>query len=68
MKLLLEYQEENIDGFLQGGTNYNQFLATFQNTQEELEKIGPFFQVAIHFHPSHPQPQIINASFCALVR
>ena len=25
------------------------------------------FQVAIHFHPSHPQLDIINSSFCALV-
>ena len=26
-----------------------------------------FFQVAIHFHPSHPQQKIINSSFCALL-
>ena len=37
------------------------------NTQEELEKTGQFFQVAINFHPSHPQPKIINTSFCALL-
>ena len=26
-----------------------------------------FFQVAIHFHPSYPQPKMITTSFCALV-
>ena len=55
MKLLLERREEIIKEFIREGTNYNQFLPTSLNTQEELEKIGRFFQVAILFHPSHPQ-------------
>ena len=37
------------------------FKRLLYNTQEELEKI------AIHFHPSHPQPKIINISFRAPV-
>ena len=32
------------------------------NTQKELEKIGQFFQVSIHFHPSHLRPNILNTS------
>ena len=68
MKLLLQHREENIKIFLGGRTNYNQLLATsLKGTQEELEKVGQLFQVAIHFHPSHLQPNIINTSFCALV-
>ena len=43
------------------------FWQFFQNTQKELGKIGQFFQVAIHFHPSHPQPKVDETSFCALV-
>ena len=39
-----------------------------KNTQEELEKLGQFsFQIAIHFHPIHPQPRINDSSFCVLV-
>ena len=35
---------------------------------KNLKKVAmQFFQVAIHFHPSHPQPNIINTSFCTLV-
>ena len=30
---------------------------------EELQKL----KVAIHFHPRHPQPNIVNSSFCELV-
>ena len=37
------------------------------NSQEELERIGQLFQVAIRFHPSHPQAKMIDTSFCALV-
>ena len=32
-----------------------------------LKKWANFFQVAIRFHPGHPQPKMINTSFCALV-
>ena len=39
----------------------------FQNTQNELEKVCQLFQVAIHFHPGHPQPKMNDTSFCALV-
>ena len=35
--------------------------------KRELERIGDFFQVAMHFPPSHPRPNIINTSFFALV-
>ena len=31
------------------------FFQIFENTQEEVEKIGQIFQVVICFHPSHPQ-------------
>ena len=41
--------------------------AFFQNTQNELVKIGQFFQVAIHFHPCYPQPKMDDTSFCGLV-
>ena len=65
MKLLFRVDwEENIKGFLQTRTSYNQFLAT--SLKYELEQIGgKFIQVAILFHPSHPQPNMIN-SFCIL--
>ena len=64
IKLLLEHREY----IIKGRTNYHQFLGRFlQNPQEKIEKIGQFFQVAIHFNPGHPQPKIINTSFCALV-
>ena len=68
MKLLLERREEISKGFIRERTNYKQFLPASLNTQEEHEKIGRCFQAAILFHPSHPQSNIINASFCALVR
>ena len=55
MKLPLPHREENIK------TNHSRFLAT------SLKFTGQCFQAAIHFHPSHPQPNIINISFCALV-
>ena len=32
-----------------------------------LKKLANFFQLAVHCHPCHPQPKIINTSFCALV-
>ena len=63
MKLLLQHREENSKVFLLGRTKYNHVLATFLNTQEELEKVGQFFPVAIQFHPSHPHPNIIDSSF-----
>ena len=65
-ELLLQFREENIKICLLERTNY-QFLATSLNTQEELEKVGQIFQVAIHFHPSQSQLSIITGSFCALV-
>lgn len=36
----------------------NQFFLL--NTREELEKIDKFFQVVIHFHPSHSPKKITN--------
>ena len=64
IKLLFQHREENTKVFLLELKNYNQFLVTFLKThthsQEELEKIGEFFQVAIQFHPSHLQPNIVN--------
>ena len=30
-----------------------------RSTHSELEKIGPFFQVPIHFHHSYPQQKIL---------
>ena len=47
--------------FLQGRTNHNKFFSAFSKIHRENLK------VAIHFHPSHPQPNIMNSSFCALV-
>ena len=41
-------------------------MISFQRHLENTQ-VGQFFQVAIHFHPSHPQPNIIDNSFCALV-
>ena len=67
MEFLLEHREGNIKGFFRGRTNFKQFLRTSLQYTRELENIGQFFQVAIHFHPSHPQPKIINTSFCALL-
>ena len=67
MKLHLKHREENTKVFLRGRTIYSRFLATsLKGTQEELENVGQLFQVAIHFHPSHLQPNIINTSFFAL--
>ena len=60
MTLLLQHREENIVVFLRERTSYNQLLATSL-------KVGQLFQVAIHFHPNHQQPNKINSSFCALV-
>ena len=42
-------------------TKEDQFLAFFQNTQEEYEKLA-FLKIVIHFHPSHPQPKMNDAS------
>ena len=68
MKLPLQHRNESIKVFLRGRTNYNQLLATsLKGTQGELEKDGQLFQVSIHFHPSHLQPNIINTRFCAVV-
>ena len=64
MKLLLERREENIKVFSQGRTSYKQFYAT---SPQYTYTSGQFFQVVIHFHPSHPQPNIIDTIFCALV-
>ena len=55
-------REENSKWFLLGSTNYNQFLAISPNTQEELAKIGQFFQVSIHFNRGHPRPKITNTN------
>ena len=43
-------------------------LAIFPNTQEELENIGQFFEVATHFCLCHPESEMNDTSFCALVR
>ena len=67
MKLLLQHREENINVFLLRRTNQNQFVATSLKYTGRTWKNWPTFQVKIHFHPSHPQPNIINSSFCALV-
>ena len=67
MKLLLEHREGNIKVFIRGRTNYKQFLATSLQYTGRTEKIGQSIQIAIHFHPSHLQPYILNTSFCALV-
>ena len=40
------------------------FLKTFENTFKSLALI---FQVAIRFHPSHPQPKMLVNSFSALI-
>ena len=69
MKSVLQHRVENIKGFLLGRANSNTFLPTFlQYTGRSCRGGGggQFFQVAIRFHPSHLQPNIINSSFCAL--
>ena len=47
--------------FLLGRTNHNKFFSPFSKIHRKNLK------VAIHFHPSHPQPNIMNSSFCVLV-
>ena len=46
----------------------NYTLVNPENYTGKKEKIGLFFQVAIDFHPSHPQPKITYISYCALYR
>ena len=59
---------ENVIGFLQGITNYNQFiLRDFSKIHKKNLKKLEFFSVARHFHPSHRQPNIISTYFCAIV-
>ena len=65
--LLLQHREENIKFFLLGRLNHNQCLATSLKCTEKTGKNNQFFQATIHFHPSHPQPNIIKRRFCALV-
>ena len=43
------------------------FCVFFYDSWDELEKVGQFFQVAIHFHPGQLQPKIMNTSFCIQV-
>ena len=38
------------------------------NSHEELQKIGQYFQVSIHFHLSHLQTKMIDPSFCMFPR
>ena len=46
MKLLLEHQEENIRGFLQERTSYNQVLSTsLQYTGRTWKKLANFFKL-----------------------
>ena len=40
----------------------NYTLVNPENYTEKKGKIGLFFQVAIHFHRSHPQPKITLVS------
>ena len=68
MKLLLGRRHENNNAFIRGRTSLNQFLGTsLQYTRQfsKKKKIRQFCQVAIHFHPNHPEPNMSN--FCALV-
>ena len=55
------------NGFPEEEYTINSIQCFLQNKQEELEKIGRVFQVAIHFPPSYLQPKMIDTSFCALV-
>ena len=36
------------------------------NSHQELQKIGQFFQISIHFHLANLQTKIIDSSFCSL--
>ena len=47
--------------FFLGGTNHNKPFSDFSKIHRKNLK------VAIHFHSSHQQPNIMNSSFCALV-
>ena len=67
MKSLLQHWEENMEWFLPGRINYNQFLAICPKLTGGFWKIGQFFQVTIHFRPSHLQTKMIDTSFYALV-
>ena len=59
IKSLLQHWEENIKVFFfPGRTNCNQLFSQTSPKLTELQST---------FHPSHPQPNIINTSFCAVV-
>ena len=62
MKLVLQHREENIRFFLLRRTTTINFSDFSKIHRKNLKKL-----VAIHFHPSHPLPNIINTSFCVLV-
>ena len=38
------------------------------NSHQELQKIGQYFQVSIHFYLSHLQTKMIDPSFCMFPR
>lgn len=40
MKLRFDQWAGSVEWFLRGGIDYNHSLEIFQNTQEELEKVG----------------------------
>ena len=67
MKLLLDIKNKILRDISQKEQAKTSFKLFLKNTQEELKKIGQFFQISIHFHPSHLRPKIINTSFCVLV-
>ena len=49
--------------------NYNEFLAISEEEEKNrrnLKKLANFFQVAIHFHPSHMQTKMNNTTLFAL--
>ena len=65
IKLLLEHWEEDIKGFLQERTNYNQFLTTSLNYTRR--KNWPIFSSYNLFSSQPSTAHIINTSFCAIV-
>ena len=70
IQLVLEHREKNNLVICPGKNKLYSVFSDFSEIQKEelAEKIGQFCKVVIRFHPGHPHLNIINTSFCALIR
>ena len=64
VKLPLEHQEQIWIVFFQVRSVFSNFS---KMRTRNLKNLALFFQVAILFHPTHPQPRMNDASFFAFV-